>query len=61
MSAVSSDANKVVAASRSRRRLVAVFFICWTVLAAGAVWWLTSDAAKSGNTVIRVNAGEAKA
>jgi hypothetical protein len=38
-----------------------MFFICWTVLAAVAVWWLISDAAKSSNTVIRVNAGEAKA
>jgi anti-sigma regulatory factor (Ser/Thr protein kinase) len=38
-----------------------VFFLCWTVLAAGAVWWLVSDAAKSGNKVIRVDPGEAKA
>jgi len=61
MSKVSSDAKKVGAASRSRPWLVAVFFICWTALAAGAVAWLVTDAAKSGNTVIRVNPGEAKA
>jgi len=58
MSEASSDANEVVAASRSRQWLVAVFFICWTLLAAVAVWWLISDAAKSGDTVIRVNAGK---
>jgi hypothetical protein len=61
MSQASLDAKKVVPASRSRRWLVAVFFICWTLVAAGAVWWFISDAAKSGNTVIRVNPGEAKA
>src|ERR1043166_9577784 len=61
MSERSSDANEVVAASRSRHWLVAVFFVCWTALAAGAVWWLINDAAQSANTVIRVNPGEAKA
>lgn len=30
-------------------------------MAAVAVWWLTSDAAKTGDTVIRINPGEAKA
>jgi hypothetical protein len=60
MSQASLDANKVIAASRSCQWLVAVFFICWTLLAAVAVWWLISDAAKSSNTVIRVNAGEAR-
>ena len=49
------------ATPRSRRWLVAVFFLGWTVLAALAVGWLISNAASSGNTVIRVGPEEAKA
>lgn len=55
-----SPSSKEPAVS-SRRWLVAAFFLCWTVLAALAVWWLVSDAGSSRNAVIRVGAGEAKA
>lgn len=61
MTAASSDANKPASVSRTRQWLVAAFFICWTALAAISVWWLIGDAAKSENTVIRVNPGEVKA
>jgi anti-sigma regulatory factor (Ser/Thr protein kinase) len=61
MSEASLEASKPAAAVRSRQWLVAALFMCWAALAAITVWWLIGDAARSGNTVIRVNPGEAKA
>jgi len=37
-----------------------ILFIAWTVLAGGVIWWLSSDAVNSGNTVIRVGQNEIK-
>ena len=61
MSAVSPDTNKPATNSRSRRWLIAVFFLCWTVLTAVALSWLIGDNSKSGDTVIRISPGEVKA
>ncbi len=56
-----SDTGKPRARAQSRRWLGATFFVGWTALAAFAVWWLITDAARSGDTVIRVSPGEVKA
>ncbi len=61
MSDASSNATMPAAPWRTRRWLMPAFFLCWTVLAAIGVWWLINAAASSGNTVIRVDPGEAKA
>jgi hypothetical protein len=60
MSEAVSTANQQAATARRRGRLVPLLFACWTALAVAAIWWLVSDAANSGNTVIRIGQGEAK-
>ena len=46
---------------QSRRWLVALFFLGWSVLAALCIGWLIGNAADLGNAVIRVGPEEAKA
>lgn len=61
MSAMNSSTTPPAEPPRSRRWLVALFFLGWTALAAISVGWLISNAANLGNTVIRVGPEEAKA
>jgi signal transduction histidine kinase len=60
MSEMDPNSSQPAAAARSRRWSVLLFFMCWTVLAGISVWWLISDAAKTGNIVIRVGLDESK-
>ena len=60
MSEANQNATKPVSSGQVPRRLVAVFFVVWTLFAAVTVWWLIADAASSENTVIRVGPDEVK-
>jgi len=44
----------------TRRRARLCFLVCWTILAAMAVWWLIQDSANPGQTVIRLGPDETK-
>jgi len=60
MSQANPSAITKAAPARSRRRLVALLLLGWTVVAGLAVWYLMSQAASSGNSVFRVGPGETK-
>ena len=61
MSAANSNQSSPAVRPQSRRWLVALFFLGWTVLAALSIAWLIGNAAELGNAVIRVGPEEAKA
>lgn len=46
--------------SNRRRWWLGAFFLCWTALAAVAVWWLIGDKAEWENKVIRVGPDQVK-
>ena len=43
-----------------RRRLTATLLICWTVLVAGAVWWLIRSETEASNLVFRMGTDQVK-